>query len=151
MNLYLGVDFGTSGARTVLIDHFGEVQLEGKHPFEITPKLLTNWKATLLALLEQIPLKLRQKISSIAFDATSSTVLLADAIGNPIAEPLMYNDGRGIEVMATLKNIAPANHTVLSATSSLAKLLWLIQNLELKSPQYYFLHQADTKQHLPVF
>lgn len=55
----------------------------------------------------------------------------------------MYNDGRGLELMETLKSIAPANHTVLSATSSLAKLLWFIQKLKLKTPNYYFLHQAD--------
>lgn len=147
MNLYLGVDFGTSGARTALIDDSGEIQNEVKHPFELAqtnaPEIFTTWRTALLTLIDQIPQQLRSKICSIAIDGTSSTVLLCDAIGKPVDEPLMYNDGRGIEVMETLKSIAPANHTVLSVTSSLAKLLWLIQNLKLKNPKYYFLHQAD--------
>jgi D-ribulokinase len=143
MNLYLGFDFGTSGARSLLIDDAGEIQNEVKYPFQLATESFTTWKAALFLLFEQIPQQLRLKIRSIAFDGTSSTVLLCDEVGKPINEPLMYNDGRGIEVIETLKTIAPANHTVLSATSSLAKLLWLIQNLKLKSPKYYFLHQAD--------
>lgn len=41
-----------------------------------------------------------------------------------------------------LKNIAPPNHTVLSATSSLVKLLWMMQ-LPSVTKAKYFLHQAD--------
>ena len=147
MNLYLGIDFGTSGARAVLIDDFGEIQHEVDYSFELITTDPTNkavsWKTALLKLIGQIPQQRRPEIKAIAIDGTSSTVMLCNSIGEPIDEPLMYNDGRGLELIEALKPVAPANHTVLSATSSLAKLLWFSQKLKLKTPNYYFLHQAD--------
>jgi sugar (pentulose or hexulose) kinase len=143
MNLYLGFDFGTSGVRTVLIDDSAALQHLLSYSWQLTTiaqsNLATSWKAALWHLIEQIPQKLRSEIRAIAIDATSSTVLLCDEVGEPVAEPLIYNDGRGLEVMETLKSIAPANHTVLSATSSLTKLLWFIQNLKVKNSKLLFL------------
>jgi sugar (pentulose or hexulose) kinase len=150
MNLYLGIDFGTSGTRAVVIDAAGVIQAEAQYSFELIlgntePVTSTTvaWKTALFALIEGIPQEIRREIKAIAFDGTSSTVLLCDSTGQPITEPLMYNDGRGIEVMERLNAIAPPNHTVLSATSSLAKLLWLTQNSKFKIQNSYFLHQAD--------
>jgi sugar (pentulose or hexulose) kinase len=150
MNLYLGIDFGTSGTRAVVIDAAGVIQAEAQYSFELVlgntePVTSTTvaWKTALFALIEGIPQEIRREIKAIAFDGTSSTVLLCDSTGQPITEPLMYNDGRGIEVMERLNAIAPPNHTVLSATSSLAKLLWLTQNSKFKIQNSYFLHQAD--------
>jgi D-ribulokinase len=68
--------------------------------------------------------------------------LLCNAAGEPINEPLLYNDARGAVVLEQLKTVAPPNHTVLSATSSLAKLLWMSQQ-PLFAEARYFLHQAD--------
>lgn len=152
MNFYLGIDFGTSGARTVVIDAEGVIQTEAQYPFEeildsggteVLAPTAISWKTALFSLIEQIPQEIREKINAIAINGTSSTVLLCDAAGQPIDEPLMYNDGRGVEMLNRLRAIAPPNHTVISATSSLAKLLWLIQTLNLKTQNYYFLHQAD--------
>ncbi len=151
MNFYLGIDFGTSGARAIVINAEGSIQTETQYPFEevsgrgeecLAPKA-SQWEKALFSLIEQIPQEIRGEITSIAIDGTSSTVLLCDATGQPIDEPIMYNDGRGVTVMEELKAIAPPHHTVLSATSSLAKLLWLIQNSKFKIQNYYFLHQAD--------
>ena len=125
MNLYLGIDFGTSGARAVVIDSAGNIQAEAQYPFEATgTNTATGWQTALFTLIEQIPQERRWEIRAIAIDGTSSTVLLCDATGQPIDEPILYNDGRGVAVIERLKAIAPPNHTVLSATSSLAKLLW---------------------------
>ncbi len=151
MNLYLGIDFGTSGARAVVIDAAEDIQAEAQYHFaeasdrgtKALAPTASGWKTALFALIEQIPTAIRGEIKAIAIDGTSSTVLLCDAAGNPMTEPLMYNDGRGLEVMETLRAIAPPNHTVLSATSSLAKLLWLIQHSTLNTQHCYFFHQAD--------
>src|SRR4028118_1830352 len=145
MNFYLGIDFGTSGARAVVINAEGVIQCETKYSFTealLAPTAVT-WKGALFVLIEQISQEIRTEIKALAIDGTSSTVLLCDATGQPITEPLMYNDGRGVDVMDRLREIAPPNHTVISATSSLAKLLWLIQNSKLKIQNSYFLHQAD--------
>jgi len=135
--LYLGIDFGTSGARGIVIDVTGAIQAEAHYTFAATPltELTATWQNTLYQLIEQIPTPIRQEITRIAIDGTSATVLLCDRQGTPITEPLLYNDGRGIDVMEQLKQIAPTNSVVLSATSSLVKLLWLICGLrDLFSP-----------------
>jgi xylulokinase len=145
MNFYLGIDFGTSGARAIVIDSDNIIQAEAQYSFASISgtDLAVSWRNALFSLIEQIPWEIRKEINAIAINGTSSTVLLCDASGNPLAEPILYNDGRGVAVMAQLKAIAPPNHLVLSATSSLAKLLWLSQNSQVKSKNYYFLHQAD--------
>ncbi|MEW5861395.1 MAG: FGGY-family carbohydrate kinase [Cyanobacteriota bacterium] len=149
MNLYLGIDFGTSGARAVAIHADGTIQAEAEYPFE-EAALAASWEKALFSLIEQIPLEVRREISAIAIDGTSSTVLLCDDAGKPVVEPILYNDARGVEVMEQLREIAPPNHTVLSATSSLAKLLWWQKTLPPHPPNKreekkscYFLHQAD--------
>jgi sugar (pentulose or hexulose) kinase len=128
-----------------VINAEGVIQCETKYSFteiSLAPTTVI-WKRALFALIEQIPQEIRRRIKAIAIDGTSSTVLLCDATGQPITEPLMYNDARGVEVMKTLRAIAPPNHTVLSPTSSLAKLLWLKRKAEGKRQNDYFLHQAD--------
>lgn len=181
MDFYLGIDFGTSGARAVVIDIAGTVQAEVEQHFEATlaqgkggrregnieedsnfyslplpfnaspvhsfdevqaETWISTWHSALFNLLEQIPLQVRQKIKAIAINGTSSTVLLCDRSGTPVSTPLLYNDGRGVEVVETVKAIAPANSTVISATSSLAKLLWMSQQ-DFFTQGQYFLHQAD--------
>lgn len=144
MDLYLGIDFGTSGARAMVIDEEACIQVEVRYPWEAATvsDLPTCWHTALLTLLTYIPEELRREIKAIAINGTSATVLLADASGEPVDAPLLYNDGRGAVMLEQLRNIAPANHTVLSATSSLAKLLWMSQ-LPTFSQARYFLHQAD--------
>jgi len=142
--MQFGIDFGTSGARAVVIDVEGMLQAEAQYSFaaEASADWVTTWKKVLFGLIEQIPRKLRQEIKAIAIDGTSSTVLLCDRAGTPIDAPLLYNDARGIAALETLTAIAPPNHTVLSATSSLAKLLWMTHVPSFTEARY-FLHQAD--------
>ncbi|WP_293338365.1 FGGY-family carbohydrate kinase [Microcoleus sp. CAWBG58] len=144
MNLYLGIDFGTTGARSTIIDSQGTIHCETECTFAGAqqPELPSVWQNALWALIEQIPATIRNQVSAIALDGTSSTVMLCDTDGVPVCEPILYNDGRGAAVTETLRAIAPANHTVLSATSSFAKLLWW-QDFRGFTSQLYFLHQAD--------
>jgi D-ribulokinase len=151
MVFYLGIDFGTSGARAMVVDENAHVRAEARYPFEHSnvsvekchsTSLQNSWEKALLSLLEAIPRELRREIKAIAMNGTSSTVLLCDEAGKPVDVPLLYNDGRGAVMIEQLKDIAPPNHTVLSATSSLVKLLWMSQ-LPSFSQASYFLHQAD--------
>ncbi|MGF1672229.1 MAG: FGGY-family carbohydrate kinase [Rivularia sp. (in: cyanobacteria)] len=142
--MYLGIDFGTSGARGIVIDSAGNIVAEVRFAFNVSCETdLTNcWQTALFSLLEQINQELRREITRIAINGTSSTVLLCDAGGNPVDAPLLYNDARGAAMRAKLQDIAPTNHTVLSATSSLVKLLWMME-LPSFTKAKYFLHQAD--------
>ncbi|MBE9227296.1 FGGY-family carbohydrate kinase [Phormidium sp. LEGE 05292] len=148
MNFYLGIDFGTSGARAIVIDSAGIIQAETQYLFaDSTDNLTTIWQQALLSLIAEIPEEIRGGICAIAINGTSSTVLLCDQTGNPIDSPILYNDSRGAKVIDKLKEIAPPNHTVISATSSLAKLLWwqdIIPPLVRGARgDLFFLHQAD--------
>ncbi len=146
MNLYLGLDFGTTGARAVLIDADGNIHAEAQYPFAAAADLAASWEKALFSLISQISVQVRREIKAIALNGTSSTVMLCDRAGNPVVEPILYNDARGVEMMDNLKKIAPPNHTVLSATSSLAKLLWYLKALppdQRENRKTYFLHQAD--------
>ena len=142
--MYLGIDFGTSGARGVVIDSSGSILAEVRYPFEMSLEsdLIKCWRNALFSLIEQLSKGLRGEINRIAINGTSSTVLLCDGEGNPVDAPLLYNDARGAGMREELKNVAPPNHTVLSATSSLVKLLWMMQ-LPSVTKAKYFLHQAD--------
>ncbi len=144
MSLFLGIDCGTSGMRGVVIDQNKCVVAMVKCPWEITE--VTNWsvcwQTALWKLLEEIPLEYRHYIQAIAIDGTSSTVLVCDADGKPVQAPIMYNDPRGASVLTELRDIAPPEHTVLGATSSLAKLIWM-SKLPSFTAAKYFLHQAD--------
>lgn len=144
MNFYLGIDFGTSGARAIAIDDLGNIVDARQSSFSsILPTQLTKtWQNTLFDLIVQIPLEIRQKIKAIAINGTSSTVLLCDAAGEVITEPLLYNDDRGKTVLERVKTIAPDNHVVVSAASSLAKLLWWSEQSYFPQARY-LLHQSD--------
>ena len=143
-NYYLGIDFGTSGARAIAIDEEKNIVATSQSNFfDVSSKeLAQTWKDTLFRLILDIPQEIRKYIKAIAINGTSSTVLLCDAKGKPVTAPLLYNDDRGKAVLEEIRNIAPKNHVVISATSSLAKLLWWQQQPYFTKARY-LLHQAD--------
>ncbi len=143
MALYLGIDFGTSGARAIAIDPAGNPGVEVSYRFEGSDSRSPDlWQTALFNLIDQIPVRARLQIKAIALDGTSGTVLLCDPRGRPLCEPLLYNDGRAIDQAKALEDLAPLGHVVLSPTSSLAKLLWLSQQPEFSQARY-LMHQAD--------
>jgi D-ribulokinase len=138
MTVSLGIDFGTSGARLVAIDTDRNVLWWGNRHFEAND----DWRATLFALIRSIPIAIKSQVTRMAIDGTSSTVLLCDAEGKILGSPILYHDDRGRSVLEQLKSIAPPGHSVISATSSLAKLCWLAAQPNFSQGKY-FLHQAD--------
>ncbi|HEY9646080.1 MAG TPA: FGGY-family carbohydrate kinase [Chroococcidiopsis sp.] len=156
--LTLGIDFGTSGARAIAIDASGTIQAQGRVPFgEASSGLAALWQTALFEVIAQLPLSVRQALGAIAINGTSSTVLICDDQGRALDEPILYHDDRGESCLGLVRAIAPANHTVISATSSLAKLLWWSMQRVMVTgeteaaradhdpdlPPIYFLHQAD--------
>jgi D-ribulokinase len=144
MNFYLGIDFGTSGARAIVIDSQEKSYWQTEKSFNnlSSNNLALVWQQTLFELIEQIPSQIRQNINAIAIDGTSSTVLLCDRQGNPIDQPILYNDSRGVSSQKQIADLIPNDSLVLSATSSLAKLFWWYEQ-PIFSQASYFLHQAD--------
>ncbi|MGA7937476.1 MAG: FGGY-family carbohydrate kinase [Kovacikia sp.] len=150
MNFYAGIDFGTSGGRIAVIDGEGRLLFEGSDRFSNPTDWIATWKNTLFGLIGRVPQVYRQSMGAIALNGTSSTVLLCDGMGLPITVPLLYNDACGATELATLRQFfaqerytqAPGKDTVLSATSSLVKLLWW-QRQSWFIEARYFMHQAD--------
>lgn len=143
MNYYLGIDFGTSGARGIVIDQEQNVIDTRQVRFtDLTASHIQIWQDSLFSLINQIPIAIKKKIKAIAINGTSSTVLLCDAVGKAIAEPILYNDIRGKEVLDQIRIIAPQDHVVISASSSLAKLWWWSKQPYFSQARY-LLHQAD--------
>jgi D-ribulokinase len=141
MDYALGIDFGTSGARAIVLDAVGVIQTQVALDLS-QPDCPDQWRSTLFDLIAQIPIDQRQRLGAIGVNGTSSTVLIGDDQGQPLADVLMYDDDRGGEYVAGLRAIVPPHHTVLSATSSLAKLRWFQAQPGFRQAKY-LLHQAD--------
>ena len=143
MNYYLGVDFGTSGARAIAINRQKETIAEANYSFSKSDRdLILLWQQALNALLLKISATIRKQIKAIAINGTSATILLTDKSGNPLGKPLLYNDDCGAVFLSEIENLTPSNSVVISATSSLAKLLWYRQQPYFNRAKY-LLHQAD--------
>lgn len=140
MQTFLGIDFGTSGTRAVAIDRSGTMLAEARSNF--SDQTAEAWRAALFDLIGQIPADIRRALIGIAINGTSSTALLCDADNLPLCPPLLYNDARAQAEAMQLAQIAPPGHPVLSASSSLAKLLWFQKQPEFPRARF-FLHQAD--------
>lgn len=143
----LGIDFGTSGARAIALSHTAStpsLQIEAQTQVTLLAQTPACWREALFALLSQIPVDVRSRLTRIAINGTSATVLLCNGAGVPVDDPLLYNDGRGKAVLDQVRAIAPPQHPVISATSSFAKLLWWEQQGWGRSgAPLVLLHQAD--------
>jgi len=137
---FLGIDFGTSGARAIAIDSSGAILAEARRV--LSDQTAEAWRAALFDLIGQIPAGIRRMLGAIAINGTSTTALLCDADNRPLCPPLLYNDARAQAEAKQLAQIAPSGHPVLSASSSLAKLLWFQKQPEFPCARF-FLHQAD--------
>jgi sugar (pentulose or hexulose) kinase len=141
--MYLGLDFGTSGARACAINAdrciVWEQRTDYPVPVNQTP---LDWRTALLSLLGALPRDLAADLHGIAIDATSGTVLLCDEDLAPCSPTLLYHDDRAQAQAEQLRTIAPTGHTVCSASSGLAKFLWLTQQPG-SGHAAFFLHQAD--------
>jgi D-ribulokinase len=138
---WLGLDFGSSGARAVVIDDRDEVLAQGRYEFS-GEQSASLWRTALYELIGQIPFTIRRRLAAIALDGTSASVLLCGPDGEALGAPLLYDDARAAAQAATLAAIAPPRHIAASATSGLSKLLWLTEQADAPEATA-FLHQAD--------
>jgi D-ribulokinase len=141
--MYLGLDFGTSGARAHVIDAEA-VTVHSDHYAYPDPDKQTplDWREALIILLRRLPQQIAGQLQGIAVDATSATVLLCDAELEPLCPSLLYNDGRAAKEAAELEQIAPPGHITCCASSGLAKFLWLTRHADTATASH-FMHQAD--------
>lgn len=142
--MFLGIDFGTSGARACVIAPNGQIEDMARTDFDLPPdhEAAATWREALFSLITQIPVGMRKRLAALAIDGTSATVLACDEALNPTYPPLLYNDARAMEEAITIRRAAGEEHPAASATSGLAKMLWLKKRLGLERARLY-LNQAD--------
>jgi sugar (pentulose or hexulose) kinase len=120
---YLGLDFGTSGARACVIDDQRRMLARAHTSYDLQD--WTTWLDALARLVSDVPKPVRHRIAAIALDGTSSTVLLTDETNRPLTAPLAYNDDRARAEADRIRGLAPPGSVATSTNSSLAKVLWL--------------------------
>ncbi len=147
---FIGIDFGTSACRACAIDDAGREIRSAARPLPPPTRPTPGWseqsplvwwealRAVLADLLDHLP----ARPVALAVDGTSGTLLAADEAGEPLAAALMYDDTRAAGPLARIREVAPADAPVHSASSSLAKALYLIDSLPPGSVGR-LLHQAD--------
>lgn len=142
--LFLGIDFGTSGCRAVVIGADGTERAQAETPFGAGAVAdPAQWWHALTRTLKQALAGIEpDRIRALAVDGTSATLLLCDKQGQPLAPALLYNDARATAQAARIAANAPRQAAVHGPTSSLAKLLWC-QDHGITQRAAYALHQAD--------
>ncbi|WIA31867.1 hypothetical protein OEZ86_002732 [Tetradesmus obliquus] len=148
---FLGIDFGTSGARVTVIDDAGSTAADHKQGYgpDGAADWAAAWERVLFELVAALPQDVVANVGAVAFDGTSATAMLVDAAtGRQLAPPKLYNEAQGAEAVAAAKAIAPASHTATASTSTLCKLLawhqagtWQAAAAAGAHPR--LLHQAD--------
>jgi len=141
---FLGIDFGTSGARSCVIDAEGAIVAEDARDFGTLEEheRAGIWRDARWDLVASLPPPIRAQLSDIALDGTSGTVLACDEELSPRHPPLLYNDDRAVEEARLIAKTANPGHPAAAVTSGLAKTLWLKKRLGLTGARLY-LNQAD--------
>jgi sugar (pentulose or hexulose) kinase len=141
---FLGIDFGTSGARSCVIDADGAIVAEDTRDFGTLEdyERAGIWREALWDLVATLPPAIRTRLSDIALDGTSGTVLACDEELTPRHPPLVYNDDRAVDEAQLIARTATPGHPAAAVTSGLAKILWLKKRLGLTGARLY-LNQAD--------
>jgi len=141
---FLGIDFGTSGARSCVIDAEGAIVAEDQRDFGTLEEYERAgiWREAMWDLVASLPPAIRTQLADIALDGTSGTVLACDEELSPRHPPLLYNDDRAVIEAALIAKTATPGHPAAAVTSGLAKVLWLKKRLGLTGARLY-LNQAD--------
>jgi sugar (pentulose or hexulose) kinase len=142
--MFLGIDFGTTGARACVIAPTGQIEDMARLDYGTPPahEAAATWGEALFSLITQVPVGMRKRLAALAVDGTSATVLACDEALKPTFPPLAYNDARATEEATAIRRAAGPEHPAAAATSGLAKVLWLRKHLG-PARARLFLNQAD--------
>ncbi|MEM6477632.1 MAG: FGGY-family carbohydrate kinase [Pseudomonadota bacterium] len=149
MSLRLGIDIGTSGVRSAVIDAEGAVLSSARAthlPQGDTIDARKWWAAVEQCLIAQMAAlnetgRRSEEITDIAVDGTSGSMVLTDAALEPVSPALMYNSA-GFEAEAEeIARLSPPDHITRGSNSALARALRLLKLAE--ATPAHLMHQAD--------
>lgn len=148
-DLALGIDVGTSGVRTAVVDRSGQVVSTAKaaHLATSNEDASAWWDAVARALTAQVQ-QLRiigidpHCIGRAAVDGTSGSMVLVDGQLTPVTRALMYNTSGFSEEAESIDRFAEPTSITGGSSSALARMLRL-QALDQNGEAKHLLHQAD--------
>lgn len=146
-DLALGIDIGTSGVRVAAIDQderivaFAEsamppAQRDGDRITQDPKDWIDGLEGAMARLTAKVDLA---RVSALAVDGTSGTLVAVDGKGHPVAAGSLYNDRADDAAVAAISRAAPADSTARGATSPLARAMRLLR----VDGVARILHQAD--------
>ena len=151
MKLSLGIDLGTSGIRSAVVDESGAVLSMARASYRShDPKQINAlvWWIGVVDCIKNQTKAMRVKgfdpkdIVRIGVDGTSGTMVLTDANLVPVTRALMYNSS-GFEGEAeAIARHAPEPHITRGSGSALARMMRL-QSEDTDNRAKHMLHQAD--------
>ncbi|MGR3467789.1 MAG: FGGY-family carbohydrate kinase [Shimia sp.] len=149
--LSLGIDLGTSGVRSAVLDASGAVVAQARGAYGTTPADRRDpeawWSAARDCLaaqasaLAQVGYTLGD-VERLAVDGTSGSVVLTDAALTPVGRALMYDDAGFEAEAAIIAAHAPPSHVARGSNSALARVLRLVAE-DAGGRARHLLHQAD--------
>ncbi len=149
--LSLGIDLGTSGVRTAVLDPDGIVLSSAKtaHLPQDTDNIDASkwWTAVKNCIilqgraLAEMGLDIRA-VERVGVDGTSGTIVLTDAALRPVTPALMYDSAGFFAEAAEIEKHAPQVHITQGTNSALARALRL-QAFDIENAAVHLLHQAD--------
>lgn len=158
MDVVIGLDVGSSGARACAVRPDGTVAGRASQPFSRPPAApqpgwaeqdaLDWWEAS-CACLRMLTGQLGDiHVVALSIDSTSGTIVPLDEDGHPLAPALMYNDNRAAGLEGEVNAAAGAFTARMGYTFppafALVKLVWLARNRpELVAQTAVFAHAAD--------
>ncbi|MEM6619469.1 MAG: FGGY-family carbohydrate kinase [Pseudomonadota bacterium] len=149
--LALGIDLGTSGVRSAVVDGAGApvAQARAPHPAQPDPDRIDAalwWTAVAACLDAQVAALARAghdpaAITAIAVDGTSGSMVLTDQDLRPVSRALMYNSKGFDTEAAQIARHAPSVHIAQGSNSALGRAMRLAS--EAGPGARHLLHQAD--------
>lgn len=149
-DLFLGIDFGSSGCRAAALDTRGTLVALQSVPLPPAVRIAGavtqepwDWWRALGECLRRLFARIDSgRVRRLAADGTSGTLVVCDSRGTPLAPALMYDDRRPRTQAGRIALYADASSGAHGAGGSLAKLLWL-QDHGLPAGAAHAVHQAD--------
>lgn len=154
--IWLGVDLGTQSVRVIALDGSGTVLGTAARPLSSGRDGVRHeqdpeqwWSAFSGACREALAEVDGTRIGGVAIDATSGTILLADARGAPLTAGLMYDDGRATEQTGEVNAAGERvwhqlGYQRMQTSWALPKLLWLCRHVPAaREHGTRLLHQPD--------
>ncbi len=156
--LFAGIDVGTQGVRVMVADVTGAVVARASaplsthtHPDGRVEQNPTAWWTAACSCLRQVTQTIgaqTERIAALAVTATSGTICLLDAQGQPLGPAIMYRDQRALAEANELNQCAVELRERLGyrfdASFGLPKLLWLQRHARAElAAARYVAHAAD--------